>query len=133
MKLTAKQEAFCQAIAEGKTQIDAHTSAYPNNMTREQRDVQANKLLKNPKISLRIAELKERAMKRHDVTVDSIMAEYDEARVLAKKIGHPASMVSATTGKAKVAGLIVDKSEQKQSGEIKVIGKVEIVHVEPKA
>ena len=41
------------------------------------------------------------------------MDELEEARQIAKQSGNAAAMVSATLGKAKVLGLVVDKQETK--------------------
>lgn len=111
-KLTAKQEAFCQNIALGMTQKDAYLAAYDvadncdNTLYSN-----ASQLMTEAKIAQRVKELKERALKRHDITVDSIMDELEEARALGRQVKQPASMVSASMGKAKVAGLIIEKRE----------------------
>ena len=59
VKLTAKQEAFCQAIADGLGQADAYRSAYD---AEGMKDISiyplASKLMKNDKVAARIAELK---------------------------------------------------------------------------
>ena len=58
-KLTAKQELFCQAIADGKDQATAYRTAYnAENMKDESVYPQASKLMKNPKIATRVSELK---------------------------------------------------------------------------
>ncbi len=48
---------------------------------------------------------------RLGVTVDSISLEYEEARGVAKETKQPAAMVAATTGKARVHGLLSDRPE----------------------
>lgn len=59
VKLTAKQEAFAQAIADGLGQADAYRFAYnAENMKDESVYPQASKLMKNPKVATRVAELK---------------------------------------------------------------------------
>jgi hypothetical protein len=60
--LTAKQEQFCQNIISGMSQYDAYVIAYnAKNMSRKTVDETASKMMKNPKISPRIRELKELA------------------------------------------------------------------------
>lgn len=60
MALTAKQEAFCQAIAGGSTQADAYRFAYDaDNMTDAVVYVKASELMANGNISVRVTELKE--------------------------------------------------------------------------
>jgi hypothetical protein len=45
------------------------------------------------------------------------LAELEEARVMAKKNGQPAAAVSASMGKAKLVGLVVDRKEVGAPGE----------------
>lgn len=57
-KLTPKQELFVQGIISGLSQRQAYRQAYKaEKMTNVAVDVQASKLLKNPKITLRYREL----------------------------------------------------------------------------
>lgn len=62
MKLTGQQEKFAVGIASGKTQADAYREAYPK--AKKWKDeavyVEASRLLDNPKVSLRLKELRER-------------------------------------------------------------------------
>lgn len=59
VKLTAKQEAFAQAIADGLGQADAYRMAYDaESMKDESIYPQASKLMKNPKVATRVSELK---------------------------------------------------------------------------
>lgn len=58
-KLTAKQEAFCQAIASGMTQADAYRSAYSaDKMTDKVVYVKASEMMADGKIAVRVADLK---------------------------------------------------------------------------
>lgn len=65
-KLTAKQEKFCQAIADGKTQLDAYKFAYSAEKMKDSGIyVHASRLLNNAKITLRIDELKKALEKKY--------------------------------------------------------------------
>lgn len=56
--LTAKQEAFCKAIVEGKSQYDAYCAAYNTaRMSRGNIDTEASKLRARPQIAQRLASL----------------------------------------------------------------------------
>ena len=57
--------------------------------------------------------LQAQARERNQVTIDNVVDELEEARQIAKQSGNAAAMVSATLGKAKVLGLVVDKQETK--------------------
>ncbi len=52
-------------------------------------------------------------MKRHEVTVDSLLTELEEARLNAKTTKQPGAEISAVMGKAKLTGLLVDRQEIK--------------------
>lgn len=108
MTLTIKQEAFCQAYIETGNASEAYRSSYSaENMKPDAIHVQASKLLDNPKIALRVAELRGEIKERHSVTVDSLLAELEEARQAALTAETPQSSaaVAATLGKAKLTGL----------------------------
>jgi phage terminase small subunit len=110
--LTPKQERFAQKYIELGNASEAYRQSYDaENMSPEAVRVEACRLLQNPNVSLTIVELQEEARKRHAVTVASLTEELDEARELAKQIAQPAPMISATMGKAKLHGLVVEKNE----------------------
>lgn len=107
-KLTHKQEAFCIAYIECGNASDAYRSAYnAENMKPETVNRNAKTLMDNSKIATRLAELREPIMHRHNVTVDSLVAELEEARQVALGAETPQSSaaVAATMGKAKLCGL----------------------------
>ena len=117
MALTPKQENFCLAYLETGNATEAYRRAYDaENMTSGTINVKACELLGNDKIAVRVAELREPVMQRHNVTVDSLIAELEEARNLAMSIESPAPAVAATMGKAKLCGL--DKQVIEHRGNI---------------
>ncbi len=60
MALTAKQEAFCQAIANGMNQSDAYRSAYDaGKMKPDVVNVKASQLASDGKVTVRLTELRE--------------------------------------------------------------------------
>lgn len=74
----------------------------------------ASRLRSSAKVRARIDELQARQQIRHDVTVDTITKELDEAaKDAAKDSGH-AARVAAIMGKAKLHGLIIDKQKVEQ-------------------
>ena len=108
MKLTAKQEAFCLAYIETNNASEAYRRAYDSNkMKPESVNESASRLLADVKITARLAELREPIMQRHNVTVDSLVLELEEARQAALSAETPQSSaaVAATMGKAKLCGL----------------------------
>ena len=61
--ITSKQEAFCQALLTGRSQSDAYRDAYntKSGSTAGAIAVSASKLMAHPKITIRIAELRDAA------------------------------------------------------------------------
>jgi len=112
-ELTPKQEMFAQKYVELGNASEAYRQSYDvgENTKNEAVWVNASKELSKTKVSLRVFELQKAAQLRNDVTVDSITAELDEARLLAKTEKQPSAMVSASTVKAKMHGLIVDRKD----------------------
>ncbi|OSI16556.1 hypothetical protein BWD09_07070 [Neisseria dentiae] len=112
--LTDNQEAFAQAFITSKNASEAYRQAYSTkNMKPESVNRMAKKLIDNVKVLSRINKLREEHRERHNMTVDDIIRELEEARQIAKEDGKAAPMVSASMGKAKVLGLIIDKQEIK--------------------
>ena len=103
--LTQKQERFAQLYVELGNASEAYRQAYTTRAKPETIHVKASELLSTDKVSVRVQELKGEVIQRHRVTVDSLMAELEEARQLALATDAPAPAVSATMGKAKLAGL----------------------------
>ena len=70
---------------------------------------QGQRLLKNVEVSAAIEDTQEAHAERCNVTVDGLTDELEAARMTAQKNCQAAAMVSATTGKAKLHGLLVEK------------------------
>jgi hypothetical protein len=110
--LTIKQEKFCLAYIETGSSTEAYRRSYnigsmkPITINRK-----ATEVLQNAKVQERVKELKGDLVKRYEVTVDSLVGELEEARTLAIRIEAPAPAVSATMGKGKLLGLVVEKNE----------------------
>ena len=101
-----RHERFAQQLAKGKSATEAYTDAgYKGDRTA------ASRLSTNANVQARLAELLSKAAERAVVTVEDIAKQLDEDRVFARENGAAAAAVSATLGKAKVLGLIVEKSE----------------------
>lgn len=106
MKLTQKQENFCLKYVECGKAAEAYRHAYSaENMKPETVHKRASELLDDGEVSGRIEQLKEEHRARHRVTVDDLLEELEEARMLAMSVENAAPAVSATMGKAKILGL----------------------------
>ena len=109
--MTPKQADFVRWYFELGNASEAYKRAYnshakPNTLHRK-----ANDLLKHPVIKKEVQTMQAQARERNQVTIDNVVDELEEARQIAKQSGNAAAMVSATLGKAKVLGLVVDKQE----------------------
>ena len=112
IKLTPKQEKFCYGYVETGNASGAYRAAYnAEKMKPESVAVQAAKMLASPKIALKIDALRAELRQRHEITVDDLVVELEEARKLAFETEKAAAAVSATMGKAKLLGLVVEKQE----------------------
>lgn len=119
--MTPKQEQFARLYVETGNASEAYRQAYnADNMKPETVTNEAYKLLQDPDISAMVDDLKAEARQRHAVTVGDLLHELEQARAAALAAPTPQSSaaVSATMGKAKMLGLLVDKAEIKAEAEI---------------
>ena len=83
VKLTAKQEAFCQGIADGLGQADSYRAAYDAEGMKDNTIYPlASKLMKNSKVAARIAELRESVQEKQlwsrEMSVKALVQAYRE-------------------------------------------------------
>lgn len=131
LTLTPKQERFCQLYIELGNASEAYRQSYDaDSMNSNAVSVAASNLLDNPKITIRLDQIRKDHAMRHNITVDTLLLELEEARKTALNPAklerlQVAAAVAATMGKAKLLGL--DKQLVELSGkngtdlEIKII------------
>jgi hypothetical protein len=95
---------------------EAYRRVYPQRRPLEAR-FSASRLLTSGNVKRRLAEVQMALLKKADITVDRILNEYEEARLLAVEQGKPEAMLSASEKKAKLVGLLVDRREVGNAGE----------------
>lgn len=83
VNLTAKQEAFCQGIADGLGQAEAYRAAYDaGDMKENSVYVNASKLMKNAKVTQRISELRsevqEKQLWSREMSIKALVQAYRE-------------------------------------------------------
>ena len=105
-RFTDKMEAFCLAYIETGNASEAYRRTY-NTTKMAEKTVQREgwNLFQRPQVQERLAELREGVMDRHQITVDTLLAELEEARLLGTETGKASAMVTASMGKAKLLGL----------------------------
>ena len=96
MTLTAKQEAFAQAIADGMTQADAYRHAYDVGVDTKPETIwsKASELMADGKVSGRVRELKEQLSAKQLWTREKSIEALEFALDLAKSNGKPTEVTS---------------------------------------
>lgn len=103
--------------SQGRAYVAAGYSAKDAGETGGSAEACASRLLKKAKPILdRVRELQEQCALSTKVTVQSITAELEEARGIAKANDQASAMVAASSTKAKLHGLSIDKHEHGQPG-----------------
>jgi phage terminase small subunit len=113
-ELTQKQEAFCSAYVETGNASAAYRQAFDVGADTKPETVWSNasRLLADSKVAARVQELRSIAREMAMVSVGSLTEELEQARLKAMADDKGASAaVSATMGKAKLHGLLVEKTE----------------------
>lgn len=117
--LTQKQENFCMAYIETGNASEAYRQAYEvSRMKPNSIHVKASELLVNGNVTVRVKQLQTEHKMRHDVTVDSLCNELEEARNAAMEVGQNGAAIQAVMGKAKLHGLGIEKRETKINTEM---------------
>ena len=103
-----KMEKFCLAYVETANAAESYRIAYnTQNMATATIGREGYNTLQKPQVQARLEELRKKVMERHEITVDTLLAELEEARKAALDAETPqtSAAVSATMGKAKLLGL----------------------------
>jgi len=104
--LSPKQQRFVAEYLKDQNATQAAIRAGYSPGTAKQ---QGSRLLTNADVASAVARGQQRVAKKVEITVESLAAEFEEARALAKQQGQASAMVAATTGKGKLAGLLVER------------------------
>ena len=109
-----RHEAFAKALFErpktGMTLAQCYESAGYKTKGHAS-ETMASRLSFAEHIQARVSELQGAVARKAVISVESICAELDEANAVAKAHGQAGAMVSASTQRAKLAGLLTDKVE----------------------
>lgn len=97
---------FARAVHAGKHPFEAYVEAgYAPHATH------AHRLLKHKYVRKYTRYLEVRTLKKHDINLEKILNDLEEARLLAKSGNQAAPMIQASMAQAKLCGLITDKQE----------------------
>ena len=103
--MTPKQELFAQVYLETSNASEAYKRAYNTQANANTVNRKASQLLKHPEVSTHIIELQNEQRKKHHLTLDDILQELEQTRLLALKNKQCSAAISATMSKAKLLGL----------------------------
>lgn len=129
-KLTTKQELFVQHLVAGQSQRQAYKSAYKTDRMSEQAiDVQASKLIKDPKVTLRYRELLKQFSNMALWSREQAFIEYEWLKNQAKedikmqgvRLANSKAFVSALEGMNKMAVVGDELVNEKLQQEIEVL------------
>ena len=115
MSFTPKQQRF---VEEYLLDLNATQAAIRAGYSARTAEVQGSRLLRNAKVQAAVEEGHARHRERCEVTRESMAAQFDEDREFAVTCNQPGAAVSASSGKAKLFGLLRDKHEH--GGEVTV-------------
>jgi hypothetical protein len=110
-----RQERFAQELAMGRSQGEAYTLSGYRLSTLGARDACASKLVRNHKVAARVAELQAEAAASTAVTIESLIREADDIQRAATVAGNHSAAIAAVVAKAKLAGLWIDRKENKNT------------------
>jgi phage terminase small subunit len=109
MALTAKQEAFCQAIVLGASQADAYRKAYDaERMKAETVQNKAHVLMKNGEVRARVEALRAPVIEELQVTLAQHLRDLKEMRDSAKTDAKWGPAIVAEIARGKASGLYVE-------------------------
>lgn len=109
-KLTVKMEKFVRAYIETGNASKGYRFAYnAEKMASSTITRKACELLKNGNIRAMIRVLKENHAEKHEITVESLTIEYQNAFKMARANKNPSAMVQATTALGKLHGFFVER------------------------
>lgn len=118
--LTPKQESFAQKYVELSNASEAYRQSYnAENMADKTIWEAACRLLTDSKVGARVMELQKAIEEKHNITVDDLVKELEEARALAKRLEQPSAMVAASNGKGKMLGF--DKGDSNMDIRIELV------------
>ena len=110
-QLTPKERDFALAYIETGSATKAYRQAYDHNGNDATARRCGHAVLHRSKVAALVTDLQVEHRERHKVTVDGLTWELEKARILAMDARNAAAAVQAIMGKAKLHGLLVDRTQ----------------------
>jgi hypothetical protein len=116
VKTNYRQELFIRETMKTPIQAEAWQRVYktPN---RASAKTLASRTLAKPHVKRRLNELRERQMKKSDITVDHVLDKHERAFKMAEEQKKPSEMIAAANAQAKLVGLLRDRVETGSVGD----------------
>jgi phage terminase small subunit len=109
-KLTVKQNDFCHKFLELKSASAAYRAAYDAEKSKpETVHRRASELLDNGKVQARLNELRSKADKHTEITLEEVSTALRTALDQALERGQSGAAVAAAMGLGKLGGLVTDR------------------------
>lgn len=106
-----KQLLFAMIYVAVGNATEAYRQSYAvGDMTSHTIRQNAYRLTKNPSVRNKIIELRKEHAARHAITIDTMLVEIDDAIDLATALNKPSALATALALKAKLFGLVIDKT-----------------------
>ncbi len=116
-QLNVRQQRFVTEYMRTGIAARAYRLAGYQNSTRNALDSAASQLLRNIKIKRELKRRKREMLKRSDITIEKLLSDAEDARLLALRIDQPSAATGAATLQARLVGLLVDRKESGAPGE----------------
>jgi len=118
--LNRRREDFVQEWLKSGNATDAYMKIYPTQCRDHAREY-AHKLMRDPRIKARIAELQAEAAKVFGINAEQLLKMLLRAYKTSEEAKRPASMVTAVMGMARITGLDKQIVEHRGSGPINLV------------
>ena len=120
-----RHERLVQLMAQGLTQEQAYKTAQFSYDSGN-----ASRLINKPAFQVRLQVLTERKAQKlaivHEVTAESLIAECEEARLMAERLNNPQAVIAAIKEKGVLSGKRIERSEQGEPGEFEGLNEQEL-------
>ena len=109
--LTPKESTFARLYVETGNATEAYRQAYDHNGNDATACRGAHDVLHRPAVETYVRDLQAEHRERHKVTVGQLTDQLEKARQVAMDNRNAAAAVQAIMGKAKLHGLLVDRTQ----------------------
>lgn len=118
IELTGKQRGAALSFIETGSKAEAFRRNYSHNFNNHVIAVKAHELFELPHVKEFVEELQAEQREKLGVSLETLTVDLESDRQLAYKEGQAASAVSATMGKAKIHGYLIERQERKTTLEV---------------